>query len=45
MVGFTKTKTALLIPGIVPVACIGFGCGLAQVEPVIVFLNAFVPNV
>ena len=44
MVVFTKTRTALPIPGIVPVACIRFGCGLGQVELVIGFLNAFVRN-
>ena len=44
MVGFTKTRTVLPIPGIVPVACIRFGCGLGQVELVIGFLNAFVRN-
>lgn len=44
MVGFTKTRTVLPIPGIVPVACIRFGCGLDQVELVIGFLNAFVRN-
>jgi hypothetical protein len=44
MVGFTKTRTALPIPGIAPAACIRFGYGSGQVEPVIGFLNAFVRN-
>ena len=44
MVGFTKTRTALPIPGIAPAACIRFVYGSGQVEPVIGFLNAFARN-